>query len=128
MNFAETYRKLLKQRLDTHDEALTFEEPFIKDAVHLFAKNIPEAISYLNNECTEEEYGFISEIIDDIAADSKSLKLIQAYAALAEKYPKETEDYNISSFINSAMSIAQSWQDAELDVDDEQKNIRSEIR
>lgn len=30
MDFAETYRKLLKQRIETHNEELTFDEPFIK--------------------------------------------------------------------------------------------------
>ena len=113
MNFAETYRKLLKQRIETHNEALTFDEPFIKEAIHLFAQNIPEAIHYLENDCAEEEYGYISEIIDDIAYESKNVPLIEAYAALAEKYPEETKDYNIRSFINSAMSIVKSWQDDE---------------
>ena len=88
MNFAETYRKLLKQRIETPNEILMFTEPFIKDAIHLFSNNIPEAISHLKNECSDEEYVYISEIIDDIASESKNLELIQTYASLAYKYPE----------------------------------------
>lgn len=113
MNFKDDYINLLKERIATSDEAITFDEPFIKETVKLFADNIPDAINFLKNDCTEDEYSWISEIIDDIAEESKSIELIEAYKDLAEKYPEETKRYNIKSFINSAMSIAESWQDDE---------------
>lgn len=107
MNFAEKYRELLQERIDTPSEGLTFKEPFIKDAISLFSKNIPEAIEFLKNDCTEDEYSWISEIIEDIAAESESMELIQTYASLADKYPEETKDYNVKSFINSALAIVE---------------------
>lgn len=110
-NFAEEYRRLLKKRIDTHEEALTFREPFIREAIWLFAEDIPAAIDFLRKECTEDEYSWISEIIEDIAAESESVELIQAYADLAVKYPEETKRYNIQSFIDSALAIAESYQD-----------------
>ncbi|MEY8381492.1 hypothetical protein AAK979_10790 [Ileibacterium valens] len=113
MIFSKEYRSLLKKRLETNDEILTYNESFIKDTIRLFSQNIQEAIDFLNNDCTADEYIWISELIDDIAAESKSIRLIQTYASLADKYPKETKDYNIQSFINSAMAIAESWQDDE---------------
>ena len=110
MAFKEDYRSLLKKRLETDDEIITYDEPFIKDTIRLFAQNIEEAIEFLKNDCTSEEYIWISELIDLIAAESKSHRLIQTYAELADKYPQETRDYHIRSFIQSAMSIADSGQ------------------
>lgn len=107
MNFAEKYRQLLKKRIETPDEILTFKDPCMKDSIALFSRNIPEAISFLNNDCTEDEYSWISEIIEDIAAESKNVELIHAYASLANKYPKETKKYNVKSFIDSALAIAE---------------------
>lgn len=111
MIFSEVYRSLLKKRMETNDEILTYNEPFIKDTIQLFSQHVQEAIDFLNNECTADEFIWISELIDDIAAESKNVRLIQTYASLADKYPKETKDYNIQSFINSAMAIAETQQD-----------------
>ncbi|WP_288338953.1 hypothetical protein [uncultured Allobaculum sp.] len=113
MNFKDPYRNLLRKRIAVSDEAITFSELFIKDTVHLFAANIPDAMHFLKNNCTEDEYSWISEIIDDSAEQSKSVELIEAYKNLAEKYPEETKSYNIKSFINSAMAIAEPWQEDE---------------
>ncbi len=107
MNFAGKYRELLKKRIETPDEILSFKDPCMKDAISLFAKNVPEAIEFLKNDCTEDEYSWISEIIEDIAAESENLELIQVYASLADKYPDETKKYNVMSFINSALAIAE---------------------
>lgn len=113
MNFASKYRELLQKRIDTPEEALTFREPFIKDAVTLFAKHVPEAIEFLKNDCTEDEYSWISDIIEKIAAESRNPELIQAYANLAEKYPEETKRFNVKSFIDSALAIAEPDEDEE---------------
>ena len=113
MTFSETYRFLLQKRLETNDEILTYNEPFIKDTIHLFSRNIPEAIDFFNNDCTADEYIWISELIEDIASESRSVSLIRNYALLSNKYPQETKDYNILSFINSTMAIAESWQEDE---------------
>lgn len=108
MIFRDVYRPLLKKRLETNDEIITYNESFIKDAINAFSKHPQAAIYFLKNECTADEYIWISEIIDDIAAKSKNLQLVETYAALADKYPQETKEYNIQSFINSAISIAKS--------------------
>lgn len=113
MNFAEKYRELLKKRVEIPDEILSFKDPCMKDAISLFAKNVPEAIEFLKNDCTEDEYSWISEIIEDIAAESENLELIQAYANLAEKYPEETKRFNVKSFIDSALAIAEPDEDEE---------------
>ena len=113
MNFAEKYRELLKKRIETPDEILSFKDPCMKGAIALFAQNIPEAIEFLKNDCTEDEYSWISEIIEDIAAESESLELIRVYASLADKYPEETKRYNVKSFIDSAMAIAAPDEDKE---------------
>lgn len=70
-------------------------------------------MEFLKYECTANEYIYLSEIIEDIAAESESPELIQTYADLAKKYPEETKDYNMWSFINSAHGIAEPDEDEE---------------
>lgn len=96
--------------MGTHNEIIIFNEPFIKNTVWLFAQYIQEVLDYLNHECTAEEFVWISEIIDDIASESKNVRLIQTYASLADQNSVEIKYYNIQSFIKSSMAIAKSWQ------------------
>lgn len=94
-------------RVEYNDEALTFSEPFITDAIQLFVNNVPEAIDFLQNECSADQFAWISEIIESIAESSGSVELAQVYADLMSKFPEETEKYHISSFAESAIFFAE---------------------
>ena len=55
MNFKDPYRNLLRKRIAVSDEAITFSELFIKETVHLFAANIPDAMHFLKNKAMSQQ-------------------------------------------------------------------------
>ena len=61
-----------------------------------------EFLKYMITEMTGEEYINLSEISDDLSGIPPSLEFIEAYKELAKKYPKETAEYHIASFIEDA--------------------------
>ena len=56
----------------------------------------------LKTECTASEYSWISEIIDDLAAQTQSRELIETYKSLMAKFPEECMIYNIAEIIQFA--------------------------
>ena len=76
-----------------------------KKEMELLAANIEESIRYLKNECTAKEFVLISEFIEELAEETKSMKLINTYEELKYKYPAEYKKYNIKSFLEDAKSI-----------------------
>ena len=61
-----------------------------------------ETIEFIENECTPEQFSWLSEIFDDITRTSKSKDFVEALRHTAEKYPETTKKYNIKYFIDCA--------------------------
>lgn len=70
--------------------------------ITLLTADMNETLRYLEDECTGDDFGWISEVFDDVAEITQSRRFIEALRKLAIKYPKETKDYNIIPFIDSA--------------------------
>lgn len=68
-----------------------------------------EFIAYMQTDMTAEEYVYLSEISDEISQIKPSHKFVEAYKGLAQKYPIETKDYQIMSFIE----VAEAWAEDE---------------
>ena len=64
--------------------------------------NINETIDYIKNDCSAEEFVYISELYDEIVDKTRSKEFIDCLYEVAKKYPKEVEQYNIMNFINWA--------------------------
>ena len=76
-----------------------------KNTINCTCKDIEvfnDFIEYMKSEMTSDEYIYISEISYALSGIYPSLKFIEAYKGLAEKYPKETAEYHISTFIEDA--------------------------
>ena len=61
-----------------------------------------ETVHYLENDCLADEFVWISEVFDEVAKRTQSHEFISALRKLAVKYPEETKEYNIISFIDWA--------------------------
>lgn len=81
-----------------------------KKEVEILTEDISTAVEFLKNECTADEYVWISEILDDIVETIPSEEFVQCYKELAEKFPKEYSEYNIAYSIECAEDILQ-WED-----------------
>ncbi|MCR5836164.1 MAG: hypothetical protein K6G88_06650 [Lachnospiraceae bacterium] len=73
--------------------------------IDIFCKDIDFTNRFLEEECTESEYSWLSEIFEDIAEKTHNKIFIENLWKLSEKYPEETKKYNVISFIKSAEEI-----------------------
>ena len=62
-----SFRKVIKQREETDDEWDYGIEQCWKKEIEILSEDIPSTIDFLKNECTDEEYSWISEVIDERA-------------------------------------------------------------
>lgn len=104
MTFKEKFKGVI-QELDK----IELEDDFTRDKlwdkeVKIVTEDINEAIKYFKTECTGREFVKLSEIFDQVMEVIPSKEFIDTLYFLAEKYPEETKDYNIMSFIKSAES------------------------
>ncbi len=65
-------------------------------------EDFDDFLKYMRDEMTENEYGYLSEISDEISQEKPSYAFIEEYKALAKKYPQATKDYQIQDFIEVA--------------------------
>lgn len=76
-------------------------------------ENVNATISFLQNECTAEEFSWISEIIDNLAEQTRSRELVQAYKNLIDKFPEECKESNILESIKFAENVLKEEVDGE---------------
>lgn len=98
------FRKVIRERSEMSDEWSFGIEQCWKKEIEILSQDIPSTIEYLKNECTADEYIWISEIIDDLVESTQSKELIEVYKSLMIKYPDEYKKYSISSSIKFAES------------------------
>ena len=81
-----------------HDEI----EKCWRKEIEILSEDIESTIRFLKNECTNDEYSWISEIIDDLIEVTRSRELLDCYKELMLKFPEECKIYNIKESIEYA--------------------------
>ncbi len=109
MNLADELREVFidldKYESDTEGTWDWGVEKCRQKEVELLTADMNETLRYLDNECTADEFAWISEVFDDVAEITQSRRFTEVLRRLAEKYPEETKKYNILSFIESAEAV-----------------------
>lgn len=103
MKFAE-FHEIIKKRASIEEEWYTEIEKCWEEMVNIFSTNISNTILFLD-VCTADEFSWLSEIFEDIAKKTHSKDFIAALRKTSDKYPEETQQYNIIDFIDSAECI-----------------------
>ena len=103
----QKFREVLKELNETEIEYDYGIEMCWKEEVEILSEDIPSTIEYLKNDCTADEFVWISEIIDDIAEKTKSRELVECYKNLMNKYSEETKEYYIGFCIECAEDFLQ---------------------
>lgn len=98
----EEFRKVIQERIACHSEWTNGIEQCWKKEIEILSEDVPSTIDYLINECTPDEYSWISEIIDDLATKTQSKELIECYKSLMTKFPEECSLYSIKESIEYA--------------------------
>ncbi len=98
----QKFKEVIKTRNETDDEYDYGVEMCDKEEIQILAEDIPSTIEYLQNQCTADEFVWISEVIDDLAEKTRSRELVECYKDLMNKYPEETKEYYIGFCVECA--------------------------
>lgn len=105
----EELREVIKERIRIHEECNDEWDYGIekcwKQIVELLSEDIPSSIFFLENECTADEFSWISEVIDDIAEKTQNNEIVMSYKKLMTRFPDECQKYNIKGSIECAEQI-----------------------
>ena len=93
--FKETIRKRAAIEEASQGEWVEGIERCWKAEQEILSEDIPSTVAYFKDECTSEEFSWISEIIVDLIEQTRSASLMKSYEELAARYPSECEKYNI---------------------------------
>lgn len=98
----QKFKEVIRRRKETHDEYDYGVEMCNKEEIQVLAEDIPSTIEYLKNDCTADEFVWISEIIDDLAEKTRNRELIECYKSLMGKFPEESKRYHVDFCIECA--------------------------
>ena len=98
----QKFREVLKELNETEIEYDYGIEMCWKEEVEILSEDIPSTVEYLKNECTADEFVWISEIIDDLAEKTRSRELVECYKSLMGKFPEESKRYHVDFCIECA--------------------------
>ena len=104
---AEELRQILERRSKLHPNDDFRTEKAWEEETELLSRNMEETIRFLENECTDDEFIWLSEVFDDIARKSQSRAFIDCLYAVVRKFPEEDQKYNLTHHIEDA----ESWLD-----------------
>jgi hypothetical protein len=102
MSISEELNSLILQRKSIEGDVDYENNQVIQDEIQLMIKDINATVSFLENDCTEEQFIWLSEVFDEIAERSKSSEFIAAIRRAAKRFPQAVATYNINYFIDSA--------------------------
>lgn len=102
MKLYDEYEKIIQQRKNLDGDISYEDNPLIPETVKLMTADIQKTIEFLDRDCTEEQFVWLSEVFDEIAEKTKSGDFIKALRRTAERFPEVTKKYNIEYFIDSA--------------------------
>lgn len=107
MSIKDEYILILQQRLMDYgiDDAPDYYESSstIKAEIDLFSKDVQKTVQFLNNDCSAEQFVWMSEVFEEISAKLQSWDFIDALKRCADKYSEECKDYNIQECIEYAI-------------------------
>ncbi len=95
-------RAVTKERAATHSEWDYGLEKCRNKEVEILTRNISDTILFLRNDCTADEFIWLSEVFDEVAKITDSIEFIESLYFVAQKYPEETGKYYILNCIKYA--------------------------
>lgn len=102
MNIHDDLNNLICQRKSIGGDIDYSTNPVILSIIQLVTQDVAATINFLDNECSEEQLVWLSEVFDEIAVRTQSKELLAALRRGCEKYPETTRKYNLLYFVESA--------------------------
>jgi len=98
----EELRVVIKKRTALDPEYDYGIEQCCLKEIEILTRDICDAIAFLENECTGQEFVWISEVFDEVVEKTQSREFIDCLYRMAKKFPGECEKYNILYFIDTS--------------------------
>ena len=106
----DEFRRVIQERIRCHNEWTYGIEKCWKEEIEILTEDIAGTIEFLRNECTADEYSWISEVIEDVVELVPNKELVRVYKNLMSKYPEESARYNIHDSIEQLETILE-WEE-----------------
>lgn len=84
----EEIRAVIGQRSEIPFQWENLIEQCWKEETEILSRNINDTIYFLENECTADEFSWLSEIFDDVAEKTRSRKFVDCRIVLRTDIPK----------------------------------------
>lgn len=68
----------------------------------IISESLDDTVNFIENDCTPNEFSWLSEIYNKIIDIFPSQKIITTLRKTASKYPDEVEKYNLNYCIDEA--------------------------
>ena len=98
----EKIRESIKKRAMVDDEWDYGVRQSWETTLSIISENFDEIIDFIENDCTADEFSWLSEIYNEIIDIFPSERIIEALRKTADKYPEEVEKYNLIYCIDEA--------------------------
>ena len=98
----EELREIIKKRIVLDPEYDYGIEQCCLIEIEILTRDIHDTIAFLEEECTGQEFVWISEVFDEVVEKTQSREFIDCLYRVAEKFPGECEKYNILYFIDTS--------------------------
>lgn len=95
-------RKLLSKRIAINDEWAYGIDLCCNEEINILSRDISETVAFFENECTAEEFSWLSEVFDDVAEKTQSRAFVDCLYKVAKKFPDECEAYHIDKVLEYA--------------------------
>lgn len=98
----EEIRTAIKQRMETDDEWDYGVKQCWEKETELLSHNIDATILFLENDCTDEEFVWLSEVFEEVAKVTQSHAFVDCLYRVVAKYPDVCREYHIDLVLQCA--------------------------
>ncbi len=95
-------RTSITKRAATDDEWDYGVKQCWEEEIEILSRNINDTIAFLENDCTADEFSWLSEVFDDVAEKTQSRAFVDCLYKVAKKFPDECREYNIDKVLEYA--------------------------
>lgn len=98
----EDIRAALQKRISTDDEWDYGVNQCWNEEIEILSRNINDTIAFFENECTADEFSWLSEVFEQVAKKTQSHTFVDCLYRIAKKYPNECAKYHVDFVIQCA--------------------------
>lgn len=95
-------RASITKRASTDDEWDYGVKQCWEEEIEILSRNIDDTIAFLENDCTADEFSWLSEVFDDVAEKTQSRAFVDYLYKVAKKFPDECKEYHIDRVLEFA--------------------------